>query len=107
MYHYINHRHELITTVEKYKNKYNTVVWKDAIVELNAFFEDVQNSDVWRNRYKRARKFIEEHQLGFRDAQAQYRMENLLKNKDSSKNATKTILVEEALKTLEKQLGAY
>jgi len=100
-YHYINHRHEIISTVEKYRNKYGTIVWKDAIVELNAFFEDVQIAETWRGRYKRAKSFVEQHQLGMRDAQAQYRMENLIRNKDAIKNATKSILIEEALKQLE------
>jgi hypothetical protein len=100
-YHYLNHRHELVSVAEKYRNKYGTVVWKDAIVELNAFFEDVQVSEVWRNRFNRAKTFIQQHQLGMRDAQAQYRIENLIKNKDATKNATKSILIDEALKTLQ------
>jgi hypothetical protein len=100
-YHYLNHRHEIISTVEKYRNKYGTIQWKDAIVELTAFFEDVQAKETWRKRYSRAKEFVEQHQLGMRDAQAQYRMENLLRNKDTVKIATKTILIEEALKTLE------
>jgi hypothetical protein len=100
-YHYLNHRHELVSTASKYTNKYGTISWKDAIVELDAFFEENQNSKVWKRRYQRAKKFIDEHELGLRDAQAQYRMENLIKNKDAVKNAAKSILVEEVLKTLQ------
>jgi len=100
-YHYLNHRHELVSTAEKYRNKYGTISWKDAIVELNAFFEEEQESYVWKRRYQRAKKFIDQHELGMRDSMAQYRMENLIKNKDATKNATKTILIEEALKQLE------
>jgi hypothetical protein len=100
-YHYINHRHEIISVANKYRNKYGTIQWKDAVVELNAFFEETQETNVWRKRFSRAEKFVQEHQLGLRDAQAQYRLENLIKNKDATNNARKSVLIEEALRTLE------
>jgi hypothetical protein len=101
-YHYINHRHELITTASKYTNKYGQINWKGAIVELNAFFEEVQSNEVWRRRYNRAKTFVQRHDIGLRDAQAQYRVENNLLNTDANKEARKSVLIEEALHELER-----
>lgn len=100
-YHYLNHRHELVSTASKYTNKYGQVEWKSAIVELNAFFEEIQTSYVWKRRYQRAKQFIQQHDIGLRDAQAQYRIENTIKNANSLKQARKSVLIEEALKELE------
>lgn len=104
MYKYLTDREELVYVVSKYKDQETGVVsWVNSSKELNQFFEEEQTQEVWRKRYGRAKKFIDELAMKLPEAKAQNNTEGHLRRLGALEFGRASVLSEEALRILENE----
>jgi hypothetical protein len=104
MYNYLEHRESLVNLCIGFQSeKTGQINWDKAFVECNIFFNEQLSKNVWRVRFQRAQIYLQRISLKLPQQLKQRNTENHLRQLGTLDNARKTVLIEEALKTLENQ----
>lgn len=102
MYNYLQDRENLVNLCLGFQSdKTGQINWEKASTECNIFFNEQKDKNVWRVRFQRAQTFLQRLALKLPETLKQRNTENHLRQLGMLDSARKTVLIEEAIKTLE------